>query len=200
MSKEEELVGSFAPEEEQTPKKPKSPPPTDASAPLFKLMGEIRDAINKQTEVVKENTEAINSLLTTLVGQTSGVPVPALVYKPSEEEGKKVEVGHTMEEQAGVQAIKPVMPPNAVTQPFSPPLPTPSETHVGESHIEQVKMLFPQDLESLLSFTDEGDYIKVKPRQWLGSDNFAKVAAVVRGVGGEYKSAGKESHFRIPKK
>jgi len=176
MSKKQEEMGSFGEPEQESPKK-QSPPPTDASAPLFKLMGEIRDAI-------KENTEALNSLLTTFVAK----------------EGKPVEVGHTMEKQAGVQAIKPVMPPNVVPQPFNPPLPEPTpETVQPSNKVEEVKMLFPEDLENLLAFTDEGDYVKVKPRQWLGSDNFAKVAAVIREVGGEYKSAGKESHFRIPK-
>jgi hypothetical protein len=40
----------------------------------------------------------------------------------------------------------------------------------------------------------------VKPRQFLGSENFAKIASIARGMGGDYISAGKESHFRIPKK
>ena len=32
------------------------------------------------------------------------------------------------------------------------------------------------------------------------AENFAKIASIVRGAGGEYISAGKESHFRIPKR
>jgi len=40
----------------------------------------------------------------------------------------------------------------------------------------------------------------IKPRQFLGSENFAKIASTVRGIGGEYISAGKESHFRVPRK
>ena len=162
---------------------------TNPNVPLFKLLGEIRDAI-------KESTEAVNSLLTTVVGQTRGVSIPALAYKKETlEEGKKVDVGHTMEEQAGVGAVKPVMPPNTVKQPFPQPLSEPEP-----SQIESVKMMFPEDLENLLTFTDEGDHIKVKPRQFLGSDNFAKIASVIRAANGEYVSAGKESHFRVPKK
>lgn len=65
--------------------------------------------------------------------------------------------------------------------------------------IEDVKMMFPEDLESLLSFEEKDEYIMIKPRQFLGSDNFSKIASVVRGVGGEYVSAGKASHFRVPK-
>ena len=65
--------------------------------------------------------------------------------------------------------------------------------------IEDVKMMFPEDLENLLSFEEKEDYIMIKPRQFLGSDNFSKIASVVRGAGGDYVSAGKASHFRVPK-
>lgn len=69
-----------------------------------------------------------------------------------------------------------------------------------EASIEDIKMMFPEDLEDMLSFEEKKDYIKIKPRQFLGSDNFAKIASIIRGIGGEYVSAGKESHFRVPKK
>jgi hypothetical protein len=66
--------------------------------------------------------------------------------------------------------------------------------------MEDVKMMFPEDLENLLSFEEKDDYIMIRPRQFLGSDNFSKIASVVRGAGGDYVSAGKASHFRVPKK
>jgi len=66
--------------------------------------------------------------------------------------------------------------------------------------VEDIKMMFPEDLENLLSFEEKEDYIMIKPRQFLGSENFAKIASVVRGIGGDYVSAGKASHFRVPKK
>lgn len=65
--------------------------------------------------------------------------------------------------------------------------------------IEDVRTLFPEELENMLTFEDVGEYIVIKPRQYLGSENFAKIASIVRGEGGEYISAGKESHFRLPK-
>lgn len=71
-----------------------------------------------------------------------------------------------------------------------PPLPS-------ENHVENAKHLFPESLMNMLNFTQERGYIIIKPRQFLGSENFAKIAAVVRDVGGEYVSAGKESHFRL---
>jgi len=65
--------------------------------------------------------------------------------------------------------------------------------------LEDVKVLFPENLEGMLNFEEVKDFIVIKPRQFLGSENFAKIAAIVRDAGGEYISAGKESHFRIPR-
>jgi len=64
---------------------------------------------------------------------------------------------------------------------------------------EDVRVLFPKDLEEMLTFEESGEYIVVKPRQFLGSENFAKIASIIREAGGEYISAGKESHFKVPK-
>jgi hypothetical protein len=83
---------------------------------------------------------------------------------------------------------------------LSQPVPGAPQPQVGSKVIEDVKMMFPEDLENLLSFEEKDDYIMVKPRQFLGSDNFSKIASVVRGAGGDYVSAGKASHFRVPKK
>ncbi len=87
-----------------------------------------------------------------------------------------------------------------ITQPVSQaPAPVSHEAYEKKS-IEDIRMAFPEDLEHLLSFEEKGDYIIVKPRQFLGSENFAKIASAVRGIGGEYISAGRDSHFRVPKK
>lgn len=66
--------------------------------------------------------------------------------------------------------------------------------------LDDIRMSFPEELETRLSFEEKGDYIIIKPKQFLGSDNFAKIASAVRGMGGEYISAGRDSHFRVPKK
>ncbi len=91
----------------------------------------------------------------------------------------------------------------AVSQIAPPPAPTPvpETVEVGRKmEIEDIKMTFPEDLEGLLNFEEKDDYIMIKPRQFLGSENFAKIAQIVRGMGGDYVSAGKESHFRVPKR
>lgn len=80
------------------------------------------------------------------------------------------------------------------------PIKVSHEIHEKQKSIDDVRMVFPEDLEALLSFEEKNDYIIVKPRQFLGSENFAKIASTVRGMGGEYISAGKDSHFRVPKK
>jgi hypothetical protein len=89
-----------------------------------------------------------------------------------------------------------------ITQPSPPQAPAPvsHEIHEKQKSVNDVRLVFPEDLEALLSFEEKGDYIVVKPRQFLGSENFAKIASAVRGMGGEYISAGKDSHFRVPKK
>ena len=87
-----------------------------------------------------------------------------------------------------------------IAQPPAAPAPVTAQAPEKETSIEDVKMMFPEDLENLLSFEEKEDYLVIKPRQFLGSENFAKIASVVRGIGGDYISAGKESHFRVPKK
>lgn len=65
--------------------------------------------------------------------------------------------------------------------------------------LEDIRMMFPENLEAMLLFEDKESYIRIKPKQYLGSDNFAKIASIVRGAGGEYISAGRDSHFRMQK-
>jgi hypothetical protein len=83
------------------------------------------------------------------------------------------------------------------------PSPTPASSAAQPSKqrsLDDIRMSFPEELEARLSFEEKGDYIIIKPKQFLGSENFAKIASAVRGMGGEYISAGKDSHFRVPKK
>lgn len=86
-----------------------------------------------------------------------------------------------------------------ISQSVATPALVKTEVSVKAKAIEDVRMMFPEDLENLLSFEEKEDYVKVQPRQFLGSDNFAKIASIVRGMDGDYVSAGKQSHFRVPK-
>ena len=90
--------------------------------------------------------------------------------------------------------------PNAAsTAPARTAAPAPRETSKQRS-LDDIRMSFPEELEARLGFEDKGEFIIIKPKQFLGSENFAKIASAVRGMGGEYISAGKDSHFRVPKK
>jgi len=75
----------------------------------------------------------------------------------------------------------------------------PSPLEARKRSTDDVRTLFPKDLEDMLLFEEKEEYIVIKPRQYLGSENFAKIASIVRDQGGEYISAGKESHFRVPR-
>jgi hypothetical protein len=87
-----------------------------------------------------------------------------------------------------------------ITQPVpQAPVPVSHEVHEKKT-TEDIRMAFPENLEHLLGFEEKGEYIIIKPKQFLGSENFAKIASAVRGMGGEYISAGRDSHFRVPKK
>ena len=80
--------------------------------------------------------------------------------------------------------------------PTTPAVPTPA---VRIRSVADVRTIFPKELENMLTFDEAGTYIVIKPRQYLGSENFAKIASLVLGAGGEYISAGKESHVRVSK-
>jgi hypothetical protein len=42
--------------------------------------------------------------------------------------------------------------------------------------VEDIKMMFPEDLENLLGFEEKEDYVIIKPRQFLGSASRSRVA------------------------
>jgi len=81
----------------------------------------------------------------------------------------------------------------------APTAPTPPTPAARMRAIADIRTIFPKELEDMLFFEETGKYIVIKPRQYLGSENFAKIASLVRSAGGEYISAGKESHFRVPR-
>ena len=66
--------------------------------------------------------------------------------------------------------------------------------------VDSVKALFPAELAELLMFEDYPEIVVVRPRQFLPSNQFAKVAETLKQAGGEYVRAGKESHFKVPKR
>jgi len=47
--------------------------------------------------------------------------------------------------------------------------------------------------------TESNMFFVVRFKQFLGSENFAKIYTICRNLGGSYVSEGKKSHFTIPK-
>jgi len=73
-----------------------------------------------------------------------------------------------------------------------------TESNSKIKSVEDVKALFSDFLREHFNFIEEKSFVVLKPKQFLGSENFAKTIAIVKGAKGDYVSAGKESHFRIP--
>ena len=67
------------------------------------------------------------------------------------------------------------------------------------SEVDRIRNGFPDDLQKLLDFFEKGDYVIAKPKHYLAGEDFRAIASVTEELGGDYISAGKESHFRVPK-
>jgi hypothetical protein len=63
--------------------------------------------------------------------------------------------------------------------------------------IAELQAKIPSDLKDLLTFEENQRYFIIRPRQYLGTENFAKILDAVRELGGEYVPRGKDSHFRV---
>lgn len=66
-------------------------------------------------------------------------------------------------------------------------------------NMKDTASLFPEDLAKLLTFSENQGSIILKPKHFLASENFARIAHIARQARGEYISSGKNSHFKIPK-
>jgi hypothetical protein len=78
------------------------------------------------------------------------------------------------------------------------PTPKPTENQTQRT-TDSILNEFPDDMASRLKAEIKGDYWIIKPTNFLGSNLFADIANEVRRLNGEYISAGKDSHFRVPK-
>jgi hypothetical protein len=59
--------------------------------------------------------------------------------------------------------------------------------------------IFPEPYSEMLSISDQGSYWHIKPKAFLQTGDFSEIVRLVKQYGGEYVSAGKSSHFRVPK-
>jgi hypothetical protein len=88
--------------------------------------------------------------------------------------------------------------PQAQPQPqVQTPQPTKMVQLTIEEKLEKVKQHF-GEFKDLLAFSTSNGKVVIRARQFLGSEVFSRVANIVRGLGGMYISAGKDSHFQVP--
>ncbi len=78
--------------------------------------------------------------------------------------------------------------PNVQSSPNQPPNSPP------KASIDKIKQRFPSQYESELTFEQKGEYCIIKPKQFLGPIIFGDICGIIREIGGEYISAGKDSH------
>ena len=112
---------------------------------------------------------------------------------------------NNMFQKVGAQStskVEPACPPSISTgagtfaqQPVAPAKPTEQSPRVNEI----IASLEPYADLIIIDTTTSNLSVILKPKQFLGSDNFSKIAATVRNIGGAYVSAGKNSHFEVPK-
>jgi hypothetical protein len=88
---------------------------------------------------------------------------------------------------------EPVTATSMTTAPTSTPKPVSNRILEIRKALDQFKdiLLIDEDSSTLS--------VIVRPKQFLGAENFAKIASTIRAIGGQYVSAGKNSHFEISK-
>jgi hypothetical protein len=117
---------------------------------------------------------------------------------------------------SGITQTKPVEKastvPIPVVKPEPAPVQTPAPAPVAQAPVASVNMTprlqeimtALEPIKELVYLDEEGSandnlFFIIRPRQFLGSENFAKVANVMRSLGAQYQSAGKNSHFKASK-
>ena len=65
--------------------------------------------------------------------------------------------------------------------------------------LEKAERMFPNEIIDKIEIEVSDSHLIVRPKQFLGSKLFSELADIARNkLGGEYISAGKDSHFKIP--
>jgi len=92
----------------------------------------------------------------------------------------------------GIDIVITVKPTTSIEEePLFAPAPV---KHLLESIMSELEE-YREDIE----IREEADKIIVKLKGYLGREKFAAIASIIKGLGGEYISAGKESRFIILK-
>jgi len=60
------------------------------------------------------------------------------------------------------------------------------------------KLNLPNELKTLLNAETKENMVILKPKRYLGTENFSKIMEALKPYEGKYVSQGKNSHFQIP--
>jgi hypothetical protein len=156
-------------------------------------MSQLVQKIDELLMVLKEVSEDLKTVSSSM----KSLAVAQITAKPVTNPPKPVSPVPKQVTPSVAPAVKPTIPATAAPYVHAT---SPVSIDAKTESIEDIRIMFPEDLDNMLSFEDKGEYVIIKPKQFLGSENFAKIASTVRGIGGEYISAGRESHFRVYKK
>jgi len=85
-----------------------------------------------------------------------------------------------------------------ITVTVKPSSVTPEAPGPPRTTVESVRSRLAEYVKEI-SVSEEAEGIVIRPTGYLGRDKFASIAAIVRELGGNYISAGKESRFLIPR-
>jgi len=182
------------PEEKDKPVAPPAPSVRSRTPPASSRVNEIVDAFKEYTADVtvdiEESTQFVIVKPKGFLGSDTFSKVAGIVRGLG---GEYVSAGKASKFKIPKMGVKKetAIPPNESDRY--------SKASEDMDDVTKVKVNFSEDLANMLTFTDDGSYVKVAGKSFLGSENFAKIAAVVRALSGEYISAGKDSHFKVPK-
>jgi hypothetical protein len=152
------------------------------------LIGRVEEILTTMDKLTAELRSLSASMKSLAVAQITASVSSAPTVKPATKPASVV-----------ASASKPA--PTVTATPESTPTPAPMAPKTGEKKrtIEDIKMSFPEELEVRLSFEEKGDYIIIKPKQFLGSDNFAKIASAVRAWGANTSAQAQDRLLGCPK-
>jgi hypothetical protein len=71
-------------------------------------------------------------------------------------------------------------------------------TNKNTDPITTLRANFTEEIDQKLNYKQQNSSILIHPKNFLGSEIFAEISTIVRRLRGEYISAGRDSHWRIP--
>ena len=138
-------------------------------APEPTFQEQVIEALNKIVEAINNLSQKVEEMNKTFS------PLVAVFTEASKRVKQEIQAQAKAQAQANV--VKPV----------------PSKLSKVREALKEYTDILEFDVES------SATQILIKPKKYLGAEAFANIARIVRELGGTYISAGKASHFEVPK-